>query len=125
LILALKINAGDRSTNDRIDYGSKTTWFAGRNTSRVGREFGRTPMQENRDNSDMPFLGRDHHTDAYTIWMAGGGVRNGISYGQTDDIGFAGVEGAVLYTMSMRLCSTFWVLIMRNLLTIFKEGHSD
>jgi hypothetical protein len=58
-----------------------------------GGEFGRTPMQENRDNSDMPFLGRDHHTDAYTIWMAGGGVRNGISYGQTDDIGFAGVEG--------------------------------
>ncbi len=58
-----------------------------------GGEFGRTPMQENRDNNDMPFLGRDHHTDAYTIWMAGGGIRNGVSYGETDEIGFAGVSG--------------------------------
>ncbi|WP_156307212.1 DUF1501 domain-containing protein [Sphingobacterium endophyticum] len=58
-----------------------------------GGEFGRTPMQENRDNNDMPFLGRDHHTDAYTIWMAGGGIRNGISYGETDEIGFTGVSG--------------------------------
>lgn len=58
-----------------------------------GGEFGRTPMQENRDNSDMPFLGRDHHTDAYTIWMAGGGVKKGVTYGETDEIGFAGVKG--------------------------------
>ncbi|SMG25048.1 Protein of unknown function [Sphingobacterium psychroaquaticum] len=58
-----------------------------------GGEFGRTPMQENRDNSDMPFLGRDHHTDAYTIWMAGGGVKPGITYGETDEIGFTGVSG--------------------------------
>lgn len=58
-----------------------------------GGEFGRTPMQENRDNSDMPFLGRDHHTDAYTIWMAGGGVKKGVTYGETDEIGFTGVSG--------------------------------
>ena len=58
-----------------------------------GGEFGRTPMQENRDNNDMPFLGRDHHTDAYTIWMAGGGIRNGVSYGETDEIGFTGISG--------------------------------
>lgn len=58
-----------------------------------GGEFGRTPMQENRDNSDMPFLGRDHHTDAYTIWMAGGGVKPGVTYGETDEIGFTGVSG--------------------------------
>jgi hypothetical protein len=58
-----------------------------------GGEFGRTPMQENRDNSDMPFLGRDHHTDAYTIWMAGGGVKKGVTYGETDEIGFTGISG--------------------------------
>lgn len=58
-----------------------------------GGEFGRTPMQENRGNQEMPFLGRDHHTDAYTIWMAGGGVKRGGSYGETDEIGFEAVNG--------------------------------
>ncbi len=58
-----------------------------------GGEFGRTPMQENRDDKDMPFLGRDHHTDAYTIWLAGGGIKKGVTYGETDEIGFSGVSG--------------------------------
>ncbi|HEY9561217.1 MAG TPA: DUF1501 domain-containing protein [Anseongella sp.] len=58
-----------------------------------GGEFGRTPMQENRGNQEMPFLGRDHHTDAYTIWMAGGGVKKGGSYGETDEVGFEAVSG--------------------------------
>jgi len=60
-----------------------------------GGEFGRTPMQENRDNKDMPFAGRDHHPDAYTIWMAGGGVKKGISWGETDEIGFSPISGSV------------------------------
>jgi len=60
-----------------------------------GGEFGRTPMQENRDNQSMPFLGRDHHTDAYTIWLAGGGVKKGVSWGETDEIGFTGINGRV------------------------------
>jgi len=59
-----------------------------------GGEFGRTPMQENRDNKDMPFAGRDHHPDAYTIWMAGGGVKQGVSWGETDEIGFSAVNGS-------------------------------
>lgn len=58
-----------------------------------GGEFGRTPMQENRDDKDMPFLGRDHHTDAYTVWLAGGGIKPGVSYGETDEIGFSGIGG--------------------------------
>jgi hypothetical protein len=41
------------------------------------------------------FLGRDHHIDAFTIWMAGGGVKAGYSYGETDEIGFSPVSGAV------------------------------
>ena len=56
-------------------------------------EFGRTPMQENRDNKPAPFLGRDHHPDAFTIWMAGAGVKKGFTYGSTDEIGYSGVEG--------------------------------
>lgn len=60
-----------------------------------GGEFGRTPMRENRGGKTMPFLGRDHHGEAFTMWMAGGGVRPGITYGQTDAIGFSGVAGRV------------------------------
>ena len=47
-------------------------------------EFGRTPMGEVRDT-----VGRNHHIDAYTMWLAGGGVKPGISLGATDEFGFA------------------------------------
>ena len=60
-----------------------------------GGEFGRTPMQENREGKKQGFKGRDHHVEAFTMWMAGGGVRPGTSYGLTDEFGFAGVEGRV------------------------------
>jgi hypothetical protein len=53
-----------------------------------GGEFGRTPMGEVRDH-----VGRNHHIDAFTMWMAGGGIRPGASFGLTDDFGFAPVEG--------------------------------
>jgi hypothetical protein len=60
-----------------------------------GGEFGRTPMQENRDGKPSPFIGRDHHTEAFTIWMAGGGIKQGFSYGETDEIGYHGIKGRV------------------------------
>ncbi|MEL6926001.1 MAG: DUF1501 domain-containing protein, partial [Bacteroidota bacterium] len=60
-----------------------------------GGEFGRTPMQENRGGKVMPFLGRDHHGEAFTMWMAGGGVRPGVSYGETDEIGYSAVRDRV------------------------------
>jgi hypothetical protein len=60
-----------------------------------GGEFGRTPMQENRGNKEMQYKGRDHHGDAFTMWMAGGGIKKGASHGQTDEIGFSGIEGRV------------------------------
>lgn len=60
-----------------------------------GGEFGRTPMQENRDGKDMPFLGRDHHVEAFTMWMAGAGIKKGFSYGETDEIGYAAIKGKV------------------------------
>jgi hypothetical protein len=56
-------------------------------------EFGRTPMNEKRDNSQ--FLGRDHHPHAFTMWMAGGGVKGGITYGETDELGYFVVRDPV------------------------------
>ena len=58
-----------------------------------GGEFGRTPMQENREGKQNPFKGRDHHTEAFTIWMAGGGIKKGYSHGETDEIGYTTVNG--------------------------------
>jgi hypothetical protein len=60
-----------------------------------GGEFGRTPMQENRENKDNPFLGRDHHVEAFTMWMAGGGIKKGVTWGETDEIGYYPVSGKV------------------------------
>ena len=60
-----------------------------------GGEFGRTPMLENRSGDDNPFVGRDHHTDAFTMWLAGGGVKRGFTYGETDEIGYSGVRDRV------------------------------
>jgi len=60
-----------------------------------GGEFGRTPMQENRDGKTLPFKGRDHHTEAFTTWMAGGGIKAGSSFGETDEIGYSAISGKV------------------------------
>lgn len=60
-----------------------------------GGEFGRTPMMENREGKQNPFKGRDHHVEAFTMWMAGGGIRKGASYGETDEIGYSAISGKV------------------------------
>jgi len=60
-----------------------------------GGEFGRTPMQENRQGITNPFRGRDHHGEAFTMWMAGGGVKAGMSYGETDEMGYYGTRDRV------------------------------
>jgi len=52
-----------------------------------GGEFGRTPMVENNPVLKRS-LGRDHHPSAFTVWMAGGGVKPGLTFGATDDLGF-------------------------------------
>ncbi len=52
-----------------------------------GSEFGRTPLGENRNGRDAN-TGRDHHPFAFTLWMAGGGIRGGQVYGETDEIGW-------------------------------------
>lgn len=59
-----------------------------------GGEFGRTPMVETNPALGRS-LGRDHHPQAYTVWMAGGGIRPGVSLGKTDEFGFHVVENPV------------------------------
>src|SRR3989442_2711687 len=58
-----------------------------------GGEFGRTPMNEERGGSK--FLGRDHHPRAFSIWMAGGGIKPGVTIGKTDELGYNVAEEAV------------------------------
>ena len=52
-----------------------------------GGEFGRTPMAQG--------TGRDHHIQGFSMWMAGGGTKGGISYGNTDELGYSAVENIV------------------------------
>lgn len=53
-----------------------------------GGEFGRTPFREGRT-SGSAILGRDHFPDAFSLFLAGGGIKGGISYGETDELGFS------------------------------------
>ncbi|MGI9516723.1 MAG: DUF1501 domain-containing protein, partial [Pirellulaceae bacterium] len=65
-----------------------------------GGEFGRTPMGQGS--------GRDHHIQAFSIWMAGGGIRSGVTYGQTDDFSYQVAEDTVtmhdLHATILKLC---------------------
>ena len=53
-----------------------------------GGEFGRTPMSQGGD-------GRDHHIKGFSFMLAGGGVKGGVSYGATDDLGYEAIEKPV------------------------------
>ena len=57
-----------------------------------GGEFGRTPMLEARNGSTL--LGRDHHPDCFTMWLAGAGVKRGHVHGMTDELGYSIADGA-------------------------------
>ena len=52
-------------------------------------------MRENRNGTEMKAVGRDHNPGAYTIWMAGGGVKPGLSFGETDPIGYEAIKDRV------------------------------
>jgi arylsulfatase A-like enzyme len=59
-----------------------------------GGEFGRTPMVESNAALGRS-QGRDHHPQAFTIWLAGGGIKRGLTLGATDEIGFHVVEDPI------------------------------
>jgi len=56
-----------------------------------GGEFGRTPLMQ----GDRAKVGRDHHKDAYCVWMAGGGTKGGTVYGETDELGYYPTKNSV------------------------------
>ncbi|MEN3941311.1 DUF1501 domain-containing protein [Prosthecobacter sp. SYSU 5D2] len=61
-----------------------------------GGEFGRTPLRQGTNGNGQAISGgRDHHKDAYTMWMAGGGVKGGVTHGRTDEMGFNVIENGV------------------------------
>ena len=55
-----------------------------------GGEFGRTPMFQGKGGP-----GRDHHIKGFSMWMAGGGIKGGTSYGETDELGYHAVNDVV------------------------------
>ena len=55
-----------------------------------GGEFGRTPMFQGKGGP-----GRDHHMKGFSMWLAGGGIRGGVGYGATDELGYHAVENRV------------------------------
>ena len=62
----------------------------------VGTEFGRTPMLQGKSNSGQDKnVGRDHHKEAFSVLLAGGGAKRGIGYGKTDEFGYQAVENPV------------------------------
>ncbi|MFN9719322.1 MAG: DUF1501 domain-containing protein, partial [Planctomycetota bacterium] len=60
-----------------------------------GSEFGRTPLSQGGKEKDADVPGRDHHKDAYTMWMAGGGIQGGVSWGHSDEFGMDIAENPV------------------------------
>lgn len=60
-----------------------------------GGEFGRTPMVEMRRPGQADSAGRDHHPNAYSMWLAGGGIKSGLVHGKTDDLCLNIVESPV------------------------------
>jgi hypothetical protein len=60
-----------------------------------GGEFGRTPLGQFRRPEELDYAGRDHHPNCFTMWLAGGGIRPGVTFGKTDDLGLAITEDPV------------------------------
>ena len=60
-----------------------------------GGEFGRLPIAQIPDGKDLSSSGRDHGPRGFSLWMAGGGIKGGVTYGGTDEIGFAAAENPV------------------------------
>ena len=59
-----------------------------------GAEFGRTPLREARHDR-LEYVGRDHHPHSFTTFLAGGGIKAGMTYGRTDELGYRVVENKV------------------------------
>jgi arylsulfatase A-like enzyme len=86
-----------------------------------GGEFGRTPMVESNPTLGRK-QGRDHHPQAFTVWMAGGGAKPGVAWGQTDELGFHVVDNAV-HIHDLQATILHLMGIDHERLTYFHQGR--
>ena len=86
-----------------------------------GGEFGRTPMVESNPTLGRK-LGRDHHPQAFTVWMAGGGAKPGVAWGQTDELGFHVVDNPV-HIHDLQATILHLMGIDHERLTYFHQGR--
>ena len=86
-----------------------------------GGEFGRTPMVESNPTLGRK-LGRDHHPQAFTTWMAGGGAKPGVAWGQTDELGFHVVDNPV-HIHDLQATILHLMGIDHERLTYFHQGR--
>lgn len=82
-----------------------------------GGEFGRTPMGEERKT-----VGRDHHIEAYSMWMAGGGIRGGMTYGKSDELGM-GVDDEVVHVHDLQATLLHCLGLDHTRLTVRFQGR--
>ena len=82
-----------------------------------GGEFGRTPMGEERKT-----VGRDHHIEAYSMWMAGGGIRGGMTYGKSDDLGM-GVDEELVHVHDLQATLLHCLGLDHTRLTVRFQGR--
>ena len=78
-----------------------------------GGEFGRMPIAQLNNRKDVSTIGRDHNPRGFTVWMAGGGVKQGAVYGATDELGCQAVE--------KRVSITDWHATILHLLGLYHE----
>ena len=86
-----------------------------------GGEFGRTPMVENNPALGRS-LGRDHHPNAFSMWLAGGGIRSGQTIGQTDELGYHVVEDPV-HVHDLQATVLHLLGVDHTELTFFHQGR--
>jgi len=81
-----------------------------------GGEFGRTPMYQGKGGP-----GRDHHIKGFSMWLAGGGIKGGTSYGATDDFGYNAIEN-VVYVRDLHATMLHLLGIQHDRFTVQHQG---
>ena len=81
-----------------------------------GGEFGRTPMFQGKGGA-----GRDHHIKGFSMWMAGGGVKGGLTYGATDELGYNAVEN-IVHIRDLHATMLHLLGIQHDRLTVQHQG---
>ena len=76
-----------------------------------GSEFGRTSFAQGVIDANV---GRDHHGNNFVWWLAGGGVKPGFSYGETDDFSYNAISHPSRFTTCTRPCCIFWESITKS-----------